>query len=123
MKLRNNVLFDEKFYAALLRLSKLDLDLKDSIPLAKTIKCLREEAATIFPIRDRIFGTYGIDKVKVDTSGLTDEQKSEFNNKIRELVETEFEVPLSQKIVLDPQQIKGKLSANDLLAITDIVEY
>lgn len=121
MRLKNSVLFDQKFYSALLKLSKLDLDLCHSIPLAKSIRDIRQEASLIFPIRDKIFSEFGVTRETLDTLNADDKEK--LNSKIRELFETEFEITLDYKITLNEKQIKGKLSADDLLTLDEIVEY
>ena len=121
MKLKNSVLFDQKFFASLQKLAVLDLDLCYSIPLAKTIREIRQEAAVIFPIRDKIFEEFNITKTTLQD--LDPSRTEDFNKKIKELLKTEFEVPLSDKIMLDDKQIKGKLSADDLLTLIDIVNY
>lgn len=123
MKLKNAVLFDEKFYTAIVKLSKISLDIGDSILLAKTIKSLKDEGAIVFPIRDKIFDSFELDTKKLNFDKLSKEQELEFNSKIADLLNTEFEIPLSEKIKLDIKQVKGKYSADDLLTIDDIVEY
>ena len=121
MKLKNYVLFDKKFFASLQKLSVLDLDVCYSIPLAKTMREIKQEATVVFPIRDKIFEEFQVTTSNVDL--LDPEKLNEFDKKIKDLLETEFEIPLLNKIVLDEKQIKGKISADDLLNLTDIVTY
>lgn len=122
MKLKYEVLFDPGFVRSLNKLTKVDLDMKDAICLAKTIKTLTEEGKIAFPIRDDLFERFGIDKSKPNYDSLNEEARSEFDQKVTELLETEFEIQLKKKIVLS-SSIKGKISVDDLMTLDKIVEY
>ena len=121
MKIKNNKLFDKFFFKSLTSLSKLSLDAKYSIQLAKTIKEIKEESDIIFPIRDKIFEEYSINMETLDVSHLDKEKVEEFNNKISELLNQEFDISLVDKIPVF--EIKGDITANDLLILDDILQY
>lgn len=121
MKIKNNKLFDKFFFKSLNSLSMMSMGIQYSIQLAKTIKEIKEESDVIFPIRDKIFEDYSIDKDKLDASHLSEDEINEFNSKISDLLDEEFEISLIDKIPISG--IKGDITANDLLILDDILKY
>lgn len=121
IKLQNSVLFNKEFFNSLNKLISLDIDVKYSIKLAKTVRDIRTEGDIVFPIRDKIFKEFNVDQNTGDSSHLSEEQSVEFNNKLTNLVKEEFEISLDEKIPVD--SIHGTIAANDLLNLELIIKY
>lgn len=121
IKLRNSVLFNKEFFNSLNKLIALDTDIKYSIKLAKTARDITAEGDIVFGIRDKLFEEFKVDRKTVDLTNLSEEQISEFTNKMNSLMNEEFAISLDEKIPVN--SINGNIAANDLLNLEEIIEY
>ena len=117
MKLKNKVLFDTLFMTSFKKLIKQPLQVSTSVELAKTFKVLSEQQKIVMSVRNTI-----AENLKIIKDGKinleNDEKKLEFNKRMNELIELEFEIPLNRKLKL-PNSIS--ISGEDLIVLEDIL--
>lgn len=125
MKLKRGLIFNPDFSEALVKLSKLDLDVDVSVSLYKSLKTLGEETKITHEVKNSIMESFGVKSFGPSGVELADENKTDFSAKefvakMNELLDQEIEIPLKKKIVLPKDT---KISANAIVLLENILEF
>jgi len=126
MKLKSEVLFKDAFGIAFQKLLKLEFPATISLQIISAVKVLAEQQKNVFAVRDSLVSrciikssSGGIAQDDGSIKFIDDEKREEFNKEMRSLLDTEFDIPIKEKIKLtDKIQITG----NDILILQDIID-
>ena len=121
MKLQYKHIFDENFLNTLKYLSNEKLPVKLAVSIAKIIQTITQEQTIVFPVRDQLLKEYGVSGVSGGLPILEDSNKlEEFSGKIGELMSSEFDLPVADKLVL-PDNIE--ITSTQILTLEAILEF
>jgi len=116
MKVKNEIVFNDYFAKAFIKLLKCSFDAEISMQIVETFSKLNEQQKNVFAVRDSLldrFACKGIDgKIKFTDGSISFKDKNseeEFIAEMNKLLNLEFEIPLEEKITLDKKiQISGE---------------
>jgi hypothetical protein len=126
MNVRNEIVFNDAFAKTFMKMLKMAFPATVAIQIVETFSRLNEQQKNVFAVRDslleRLADKDSSGKVKVANSNIVFKNKAdeeEFISEMDKLLNSEFEIPLKEKIKLDD---KIQISGEEILILKPVLD-